>query len=127
MAKWIKYQIVCNQEKNILLNKKLEYTDANLIIAQNEAYGGEYTIEEDERIVEKQPLSVELGGTGHSSVDTSPTLGSSKMVTSDGVRKAINNLGLPTPGTSHVGKFLRVDSSGKYALETVAAAEGGTF
>lgn len=61
--KWIKYQIVCNADKNILLNKKLEYTEANLAIAENEAYNG-YTIEEDETSFKKEPLSIELGGTG---------------------------------------------------------------
>ena len=64
MAKWIKYKIVCNATKNILLDKKLEYTDANMIIAQSEAYQGEYSIVEDERILEKEPLSIALGGTG---------------------------------------------------------------
>lgn len=64
MAKWIKYQIVCNAEKNILLDKKLEYTDANIVIAQNEAYEGVFTIEEDGVVLEKEPLAVELGGTG---------------------------------------------------------------
>lgn len=63
MARWIKYQIVCNADKNILLNKKLEYSDANLIIAQNEAHEGAYTIEEDEKNIEKEPLGIELGGT----------------------------------------------------------------
>ena len=63
MARWIKYQIVCNVDKNILLNKKLEYSDANLIIAQNEAYEGAYTIEEDEKNIEKEPLGIESGGT----------------------------------------------------------------
>jgi hypothetical protein len=37
------------------------------------------------------------------------------------------DIGLPTPNTTHSGKFLRVNSSGVYALETVSAAEGGTF
>lgn len=64
MAKWLKYQIVCNAEKNILLDKKIEYTEANIVIAQNEAYEGVFTIEEDDKVLEKEPLSVELGGTG---------------------------------------------------------------
>lgn len=64
MATWIKYQIVCNESKNILLNKKIEHNDANLIIAQNEAYNGVYEIVTDDKVVEKQPLSVVLGGTG---------------------------------------------------------------
>lgn len=64
MAKWLKYQIVCNADKNILLDKKIEYTEANIVIAQNEAYEGVFTIEEDDKVLEKEPLSVELGGTG---------------------------------------------------------------
>ncbi len=66
--KWIKYQIVCNADKNILLNKKLEYTAANLAIAEDEAYDG-YTIEEDSIVFEKQPLAIGLGGTGASSAE----------------------------------------------------------
>lgn len=64
MAKWIKYKIVCNADKNILLDKKLEYTDSNIVIAQNEAYEGIFTIEEDERNLEKEPLGIKFGGTG---------------------------------------------------------------
>lgn len=41
--------------------------------------------------------------------------------------QAMSNLGLPYPTTSDSGKFLRVNSSGKYALETVTAAEGVSF
>lgn len=45
--KWIKYQIVCNEDENILTTKKLAYSSANLTIAQTESYNGSYTIEED--------------------------------------------------------------------------------
>ena len=34
---------------------------------------------------------------------------------------------LPETSTSDSGKFLRVNSSGRYALETVTAAEGVSF
>ena len=62
--KWIKYQFVCNEEDEILLTKKIGYSEENLAIAQKEAYNGEYTIEEDEETIEKEPLPVNLGGTG---------------------------------------------------------------
>lgn len=64
MAKWIKYQIVCNEEEGIFLNKKLGYSDANLTIAQREAYNGVYEIIEDDKNIDKDPLAIELGGTG---------------------------------------------------------------
>ena len=45
--KWIKYKIVCNVADNILLEKRIGYSAANLAIAQAEAYNGQYTVEED--------------------------------------------------------------------------------
>lgn len=45
--KWIKYKIVCNVADNILLEKRIGYSEANLAIAQAEAYNGQYTVEED--------------------------------------------------------------------------------
>lgn len=70
--KLIKYNIVCNtinegtpEEEEILLEKKLTYSAENLIIAQNEAYKGEYTIIEDEEPEPKEVvIPIELGGTG---------------------------------------------------------------
>lgn len=62
--KWIKYKIVCNADENILLDKKMEYNEANLSIAQSEAYNGEYAIEEDAASFETKPLAIEFGGTG---------------------------------------------------------------
>ena len=66
--KWIKYQISCNEEKGILLTKKLEFSVNNLDIAYREAYNGSYEIVDDEKHSEnyfnKQPLAVEFGGTG---------------------------------------------------------------
>lgn len=48
--KWIKYQIVqCTVgEENVLATKKVGYSDANLAIAQGEAYNGQYEIIEDD-------------------------------------------------------------------------------
>lgn len=89
--KWIKYQIVCNADKNILLNKKLEYTEANLVIAQNEAYDG-YTIEEDSIVFEKQPLAIGLGGTGASSAEEA--LANLGGVTEAKVQEMINNIAI---------------------------------
>ncbi len=63
--KWIKYQIAQeNDEEIILLTKKVGYSEANLAIAGEEAYNGQYTIEEDGVSFEEKPLAVELGGTG---------------------------------------------------------------
>lgn len=77
--KWIKYQIVCNTintgtedeplYENILLTKKVGYNDANLAIAQKEAYNGEYTIEEDEKNFEIEPVAIKFGGTGAKTVE----------------------------------------------------------
>lgn len=72
--KWIKYSVLQNtintgtesapNYENIFLEKKIGYSEANLAIAQNEAFEGKYTIEEDSESFELKPLSVELGGTG---------------------------------------------------------------
>lgn len=64
--KWIKYQIVCGKNENeedILINKKVGYSNENLAIAQKEAYNG-YEIIEDSESFEKEPLAIEFGGTG---------------------------------------------------------------
>ena len=63
---WIKYQIVQSiiDEETILIEKKVGYSEANLAIAQAEAYNGEYTIEEDGIIINKKPIAIEFGGTG---------------------------------------------------------------
>ena len=46
---WIKYKYICNvvDGKEILLEKRITYSEENLAIAEAEAYNGEYTIEED--------------------------------------------------------------------------------
>ena len=63
--KWIEYKILQSVigEQTILALKKVGYNDANLIIAQNEAYDG-YTIVEDGQSYDKEPLAIEFGGTG---------------------------------------------------------------
>lgn len=62
--KWIEYDYVCNENKGIVYHKKVEYNEANLAIAQREAVNGEYTITEDDAVIEIQPLAIEFGGTG---------------------------------------------------------------
>lgn len=64
--KWIKYKVVqdTSGEEVICLTKKIGYNEANLAIAQAEAYNGEYTIEEDATTFEQNPLGVNFGGTG---------------------------------------------------------------
>lgn len=63
--KWIKYQIVQSTigKEDILINKKVGYSNENLAIAQREAYDG-YEIIDDEQSFEKEPLAIEFGGTG---------------------------------------------------------------
>lgn len=68
--KWIKYQIVQSEIDGevILITKKIGYSEANLAIAEAEAYNGEYEIVEEEG-PDIIPLAVELGGTGSKTVD----------------------------------------------------------
>ena len=66
---WIKYQIVCGTNENgenVLLNKKVGYNAENLAIAEAEAYDGfEIVYDADGgQSFEKEPLTIELGGTG---------------------------------------------------------------
>lgn len=126
--KWIKYQIVCNEDENVLLNKKLEYTTANLAIAQNEAYNGEYAIVEDEVSFGTKPLSIEFGGTGATNASSALTklgaLAASKRGAANGVAplnssKKIDSSYLPSMNyvsASQVGVIngiASLDSSGK--------------
>lgn len=62
--KWIKYKIPCDTNNNVLIDKKLQYTNANLVIAKNESYNGSYLIEDDGRNINDNPLPVDVGGTG---------------------------------------------------------------
>ena len=65
--KWIKYKVLQSEVNNekVFVDKKIGYSDANLLIAQNEAYNG-YTIEEDSEKFENKPVGIEHGGTGAS-------------------------------------------------------------
>ena len=62
--RWIEYEYFCNESKGITFQKKVEYNEANLAIAQQEAVNGDYNITEDDEVIETQPLAIELGGTG---------------------------------------------------------------
>lgn len=68
--KWIKYQIVqsMNGETPVLVNKKIDYSNENLAIAEAEAYDG-YTIEEDSESYNREPLNIEFGGTSASTAE----------------------------------------------------------
>ena len=82
--KWIKYQILCSQVdgKEILITKKLEYSSANINIAKSESYSGSYTIVEDSVTLNKNPLSVALGGTGANNAASARTnLGAASSTT----------------------------------------------
>lgn len=63
--KWIQYQVLqcVVGQATILVDKKVGYSEANLAIAEKEAHDG-YVITEDGESFEKEPLSIELGGTG---------------------------------------------------------------
>lgn len=80
--KWIKYKIeqcVVNGQ-SILIDKKLGYNEVNIAIAQDESYNGEYTIEEDDKEFDKEPLDIEFGGTGAKTLeDARKNLGISKI------------------------------------------------
>lgn len=67
--KWIKYQIICNPtgDEEVRVTKKIEYNEANLEIAKDEAYAGYYLIEEDGEEPSVMPLSLEHGGTNATS------------------------------------------------------------
>lgn len=56
--KWIKYQILCNENESILLNKKVGYSDENLAIAQAEAFDNKIEIIEDDKNFEELPAVV---------------------------------------------------------------------
>ena len=63
---WIKYKIKqCTiGGEDVLINKKVGFSSANLAIAKTEAYNGEYEIIEDGKTYDKEPLPISLGGTG---------------------------------------------------------------
>lgn len=82
--KWIKYQVVqsVNDGEPICVLKKVDYSEANLAIAQAEAYNGEYAIEDDGSEFNKEPLAIELGGTGAAIAEVArKNLGAAKIVT----------------------------------------------
>lgn len=63
---WIKYKVVCNvTDEVILIDKKIGYSEENLVIAEEEAYNGEYTIEDDGKDypkVTKFPDNIDMNG-----------------------------------------------------------------
>jgi len=63
--KWIKYQVVCDPTggNELCITKKVEYSEENLKIAEEEAYHGYVKIEEDDEENRKEPLPLEFGGT----------------------------------------------------------------
>lgn len=71
----------------------------------------------DRRYVPKSdlPLSVENGGTGHNSVDTAPAANSTKMVTSGGVKTAVDGKVSKTGDTMSGGALFIRDSGGDSA------------
>lgn len=63
---WIKYQVVQSTvgEEDVLVNKKIGYSEANIAIAEAEAYNGKYEVVEDGKSYNDEPLAIEFGGTG---------------------------------------------------------------
>lgn len=135
---WIEYDYVCNEKLGITLHKKVEYNEANIVIAKSEACNGEYTIVEDEEVVAKEPLAVELGGTGA----TTPSAARAKL----GAAELLNGRVKPyqaaasvttisesvTLGEDHFGKFLWVASSNDIVItipknETIAIPSSMEF
>ena len=42
---WLSYKIVCNEDRNILVTKRLEDTPSNRVLAVKESNNGSYTVE----------------------------------------------------------------------------------
>lgn len=68
---WIKYQVVQSTvgEEDVLVNKKIGYSEANIAIAEAEAYNGKYEVVEDGKSYNDEPLAIEFGGTGAKTVE----------------------------------------------------------
>ena len=69
--KWIKYQILQSSVggESLSIIKKIEYNETNLVIAQNEAIGGNYTIEEDSSQISSDGVLVWSGSSGPSQIN----------------------------------------------------------
>lgn len=124
--KWIEYDYVCNSNLGIVLQKKVEYNEVNLAIAEVEAYNGEYTIVEDEESVETFPLGIELGGTGATNVnDAFNNLVSDGAVTAskvaDGAVSTTYTATIPASGWADNGSYASqtIVVSGLLATDTV--------
>lgn len=84
----------------------------------DEAYNLAYDHEHSASDITKGTLPPERGGTGNTSVDTAPTSGSTKMVTSGGVYTALSGKAdashgnhVPATETADNAKFLRNDNT----------------
>lgn len=93
--RWIKYQVAqgVNGEDVILIDKRIPYNSANLIIAKAEAYDG-YTLVEYSESFDKEPLDVPFGGTGASTK-----------------KGAIENLGIYPVGSVYITSTYKNPSS----------------
>lgn len=108
---WIKYQIVQSiiDEETILIEKKVGYSEANLAIAQAEAYNGEYTIEEDGITINKKPIAIEFGGTG-----------------ADNAEDALIKLGAAKSSHTHTPADIGAAASSHTHSEYLSKSAGGT-
>lgn len=121
--KWITYQIAQSTvgEEDILITKKVGYSEANLAIAEAEAYDG-YTIEDDEKAFS---TTTEFPGdadmTGHkiknlgepTDDSDAATLGKTKELISPVVNDiAINRLTLGTQKKNLIDQSLLLNASG---------------
>lgn len=106
---WIEYDYICNENLGITLHKKVEYNEANLAIAQQEAIDGNYALTEDEETAGIQPMSIELGGTNaKTAAQALANLGGAPKDT--GIQLYTHSSGALT-GTGTHGKF-KATSSG---------------
>lgn len=132
---WIKYQILQNvtDEEEILIEKRVGYNEANLAIAQAEAYNGEYEVIEDWKPTPGKPLDIIFGGTGaRSAEDALTNLGVLDYITEQG-KEAVE--GTTSSGKATYYWYYRKWNSGKveawlpyyYNNFEAAANEATTF
>lgn len=117
--KWIEYQVLCNKDKNIFIDKKIEHTEANLAIAKSEAYNGQYYITEDEKTFEKKPVEIELGGTNAKTAEAALiNLGAVSKTEFNQLGNTVSEIDKEQKATTRLVEYLhRMEHGVKYVFE----------